>query len=271
MRQAGKKPARTVEFSVEVNAPVEAVWKALSDGDELARWFPLEARVTPGVGGSVWMSWGEPWVGEAKIEVWEPNHHLRNVEPPPQPDSIPIVIDYFLESRGGKTLVRVVQSFGTGADWEDEYYESISRGWPFMLANLRHYLEHHLGKPRQVAWPRVNVDGAPETLWQRLLSSEGFQHTGSLANAKPGERYSITAATGDTFEGVVQFFRPPWGFCGTVENLKDSLVWLNLEKMGDNWQVAVWLSAYGWNQEEVDAFAARWQNHLRKLFPEAKP
>ena len=137
MTERKGKPARKVELSVEINAPVEAVWKALVEGEELTRWFPLDARVTPGAGGSVWMSWGAPWEGEAKIEIWEPNRHLRTVEPPPKPESIPVVLDYYLESRGGKTILRLVQSFGTGQDWEDEYYESVSRGWPFMFANLR--------------------------------------------------------------------------------------------------------------------------------------
>ena len=46
------KRSRAVEKVIELNAPIEAVWKALTDGQELARWFPLEARVTPGKGGT---------------------------------------------------------------------------------------------------------------------------------------------------------------------------------------------------------------------------
>ncbi len=49
--------ARAVEREIEIDAPVGAVWKALTDAEELTRWFPLNAGVTPGVGGSVWMSW----------------------------------------------------------------------------------------------------------------------------------------------------------------------------------------------------------------------
>jgi hypothetical protein len=30
-----------------------------TDGEELKRWFPLDARVTPGEGGKIWVSWGE--------------------------------------------------------------------------------------------------------------------------------------------------------------------------------------------------------------------
>jgi hypothetical protein len=42
---------------IKVAAPVEAVSKALRDGTELARWFPLEATFEPGVGGKLRLSW----------------------------------------------------------------------------------------------------------------------------------------------------------------------------------------------------------------------
>lgn len=270
MSEPDQKPARKVDFSVEIDAPLEAVWKALTDGKELTRWFPPDARVTPGVGGSVWMSWGPPWEGEAKIEIWKPNQHLRNVEPPPQPDSIPIVIDYYLESRGGKTVLRLVQSFGTGQDWEDEYSESISRGWPFMLTNLRHYLEVHPGTPRQVAWPRLNVTDSPDAVWQRLLSADGFLRQGSFADLKPGDSYSIETTAGDRLQGKLQFMRMPWTFCLTVDNLNNALLWVNQEPIKDTTQIWIWLSAYGLPQAEVDSFRQRWQGRLQALFPEGK-
>jgi uncharacterized protein YndB with AHSA1/START domain len=47
-----------LEFEIEVAAPVEAVSKALTDAAELSRWFPLEAEVKPGVGGTIRLSWG---------------------------------------------------------------------------------------------------------------------------------------------------------------------------------------------------------------------
>ena len=52
------KPAKpkVIEAAVEIAAPVESVWKAITDPRELERWFPLEARVAPGVGGEVFLS-----------------------------------------------------------------------------------------------------------------------------------------------------------------------------------------------------------------------
>ena len=44
---------RKLEREVMLEAPVDKVWKALTDAQELKKWFPLEARVTPGAGGEI--------------------------------------------------------------------------------------------------------------------------------------------------------------------------------------------------------------------------
>lgn len=49
---SAEKKERRLEKQIEVAASPAEVWKALTDPAELARWFPLEARVTPG-------EWGE--------------------------------------------------------------------------------------------------------------------------------------------------------------------------------------------------------------------
>ena len=263
MADENRKPARKVEASIEIDAPLEAVWKALTEGEELARWFPLSARVKPGRGGSIWMSWGTPWEGEAKIEIWEPNRRLRLLEPPPKPDSIPVALDYTLEARGGKTVLRLVHTFGTGADWEEEYFDSTSRGWRFMFANLRHYLERHAGTPRQVAWPRWRVSGDAEEIWKKLV--------GSMNSAAPGSRFHFEAAGGESFEGTVNFFVPPRSLCATVENLNDALLWLHLEKSEAGFEIWLWLSVYGMPPAEAKSLEARWQAQLQRLFPEGEP
>ena len=48
---------RSITKEVRIDAPVEAVWKALTDAAELTRWWPLDAKVKPGPGGFIWMSW----------------------------------------------------------------------------------------------------------------------------------------------------------------------------------------------------------------------
>jgi uncharacterized protein YndB with AHSA1/START domain len=77
-----RRPA-TIEKQIEVNAPLDAVWKALTDSAELARWFPLEAKVKPGVRGALTLSWGPECEGTARISVWEPEKNFQWQEPAP--------------------------------------------------------------------------------------------------------------------------------------------------------------------------------------------
>ena len=51
-RPAGKG-TRTQQHEIVIDAPLEAVWKAITDAEELTRWFVEEAKVVPGVGGTI--------------------------------------------------------------------------------------------------------------------------------------------------------------------------------------------------------------------------
>jgi uncharacterized protein YndB with AHSA1/START domain len=151
-----------------VGAPVQDVWKALTDPAELVKWFPLEARVTPGKGGKVFLSWGPRSEGEAEIVNWEPGKALA------WKDQLALV-EFTLEQRGGKTLVRVVQSgFAGSADWNDEFFDSANYGWGFMLLSLQVALERHRGVARQVAWACLKVSVSREEASRRLVSKHGL-------------------------------------------------------------------------------------------------
>ena len=89
---------RTVERTIEIDAPVDAVWAALTDVRELMNWFPEQARVEPGVGGSIWMSWDGHYEADSVIDRWEPGEHLRIRFP--SGDEKALVTDYHLHSEG---------------------------------------------------------------------------------------------------------------------------------------------------------------------------
>ena len=114
-----EKKIEKIEKTIELDADAEAVWNALVDGEELKRWFPLDARVRPGPNGAIWCSFGEGMEWESPIEVWEPQRRLRvSNEIPGDPPS-KIAIDYTIESQlGDQATLRgaaqaVVQHLGT--------------------------------------------------------------------------------------------------------------------------------------------------------------
>ena len=131
---------RAFDITIEVAVSPDAVWQALTDPQDLVRWFPLEAEITPGAGGRWMISWEGQWPWATEIEIWEPNRHLRLLDRNARPydaegktqlavEPMPIAIDWYLEARGGSTRLRLVHSgFGRGAGWDDEF-EGVSLGW----------------------------------------------------------------------------------------------------------------------------------------------
>ena len=99
-------------MSIDINATPEDVWRALTDAGELMRWFPLQARVTPGKGGSVFWGWDQHWAWESEIDAWEPGARLRLVENRPafdvngKPLAGPrssLAMEFTLETHAGQT------------------------------------------------------------------------------------------------------------------------------------------------------------------------
>ncbi len=261
---------RGFELTIELDASVEDVWRALTTGEELARWFPLEARVEPGLDGSVFVSWGADCEGTAPITIWEPNRHFQWTEKMPAPGSgegaepVPIYVDYFLEEKGGKTGLRLVHSgFGEQAAWDD-YYDSISRGWKFELRGLRHYLRYHKGKDRRVVWARQETKLSAEETAKRVLGEHGRVLVGQLEGLAEGDRYRLGSAgdAGSHLEGIVQVNRWPKSFAATVSNLNESYFRFEIERMGGGLEAWLWLSTYDMAPAAFDAIEARWKRAL---------
>lgn len=266
------KPARRIDATIELGASTEAVWKALVDAEELSRWYPISARVSPGKGGTVFFSWGPDCEGEAPITAWEENRHLQITGASPRPGAGPYVQDFYLEARGGKSVLRFVHSGFVSADWEDDYFDSFDNGWGFMFANLRHYLARHYGLPRRIAWPRRRPGLNRAEARRRLAAAKG-PFGAALEELRIGGHYSLCAATGDIFTGEVLTVDPPRKVILTDEGLGDALVWVNVEgaPKGDHCAACLWVSAYTIPQAELGAFAARWEPVLARLLPEPWP
>lgn len=254
---------RSFEMKIEIKAPVDAVWKALTDAEELMRWFPLTARVKPGAGGSIFTSWDAPWDGEAPIEIWEPNKRLKTGWPysaagKTDPQGVPVTVDYHLESSGGRTVLRVVHSgFGRGGAWDHEY-DGVSRGWAFELRGLRHYMENHRGQNRRVAWVRKDVSGQPSVVMPNVIGPNGLAFRGAIAGLKEGDAYRLElVGTGLVFEGKVAVNTPPRAFAGTVSGLNNGFARVEMENCAGSEQIWAWVSTYGVPQAVVDDVKAK--------------
>src|SRR5262249_41079757 len=149
-------------------------------------------------------------------EIWEENKRLRATT---EMGPVLMAVDYFIETRGGKTVLRLVHSgFGPEADWDEEF-DATERGWSWFLLQLRHYLARHAGTPRRAIWARSRSTLGGAEVWRRVLGPDGL-NIGEPP--PPGSPYSFTTAGGDTFRGQVLLLDAPhvWGV--TVENLDDA-------------------------------------------------
>ena len=269
---------RSIELEYEVEAPPEAVWKAISEGEEVRRWFSPEARVTPGVGGSIWLSWGEGVAGEGAIDIWEPGRRIRWVESwgsagdadgdgdepasdetdasAESPGIIQTAVDFQIETRGGSTVVRIVHSgFSASAEW-DEYYDGTVAGWTYFLWNLAFYVDRHFGTPRTMVSERRSTTRSFDDVWSELLGPSGMAVEG-LEGLTTGDRLTVTLG-GRTSGGDVKYVRYPRNLAGTLEELNDGLLFVEMEpSAGEAWSCGVWISLYGVPGEEAEELQAQ--------------
>lgn len=260
---------RSIEAQIEIAAPIEAVWKALTDAEEMTRWFPLEAGTNPD--GTVWMGWGEGYRFTSRVAAADPPRYLR-VTPVLAEGAPPTLMmtEIFLESRRGKTLLRLVNSgFLAGPGWDQEY-EGTRTGWAFQLFGLKNYLERHAGTPRAPVWVRA-VHGLPaQEAWRRLTAAGGLFEV-AVGQLQSGQRYRLRTEGGDTLEGVIQAWNPPYDFSATVENWNHACLRLQcddlpLRGVRDS---SLWFSTYGVPHVDTDRFRTRVAQAFARLFPEA--
>ena len=245
---------RSLVKEIAIEASPDAVWRALTDAEELRRWFPLDARVEPGTGGKIWVSWGEGMDGEQGIDIWEPGKHLRtSVQSEGMP--VPFATDYYIEVRGDTTILRLVNSgFGAGAEWDDMYF-GMDGGWSYFLFNLRHYLERHAGKPRSLAFARRKPGVPRASVLPSLLAA--LRHGGAPV---PGDAVSVPL--GDrTWEGRVALALRDH-LAVIIPGLDDALLFFELEPGADP-HLGMYLSTYGTGpqfpgdlQHRVESFVA---------------
>ncbi|HVE77473.1 MAG TPA: SRPBCC domain-containing protein [Gemmatimonadaceae bacterium] len=256
-QSSGGGAGRTVAREIRIGAPAAAVWRALTEARELARWFPLQARITPGPGGRVWMSWDGAFTSDARIAAWEPERHLR-IDGFPADLPHALITDYYLDGRGGTTVLRVVSSgFGAGESW-DELYDGVTTGWNFELRGLRHYLERHAGQDRHVAYVRAPYAASHEAMFARLVGPGGWFGAEGFRGA-PGARYAARAATGEALAGTVEEVVPGRLIVLTADGFNDALLRLECIDADGGRELWAWLATWDVPKSEVEAVDRRWK------------
>jgi uncharacterized protein YndB with AHSA1/START domain len=146
-----------MERTYRVHATPEEVWNVIATADGISAWM-VPTRLDPSIGGEISFDLGG-LVSTGVVTDYRPNERFAYEEPWPMTDEMrewvatvvqhdltdvdlssisPIATEFLIESAsGGSCVIRVVSSaYGSGADWENEYFAEMVDGWAALLDNL---------------------------------------------------------------------------------------------------------------------------------------
>ncbi|MDE2652784.1 MAG: SRPBCC domain-containing protein [Gemmatimonadota bacterium] len=263
---------RDIELAVEIAAPVDAVWRAITEGELVANWFAPVASAQPGEGGHLTVSWGAGAEWTSWITKWDPGRHLRLVDQLPEKageTAAVMALDYRLTDPGGATRLDLVNSgLSSAPDWDDTFH-MMQNGWRFFLWNLKHFLERHPGATRTMISERPWVAGSREEVWDRVFGANGLVDTiADGAYPATGDRFRCVLDGLEPLEGTAVLCDRPWAFAGVMSSLNYGVLHVEMEGTGERWKLGVWLSAYGVGEEHCAEIGAALARTVSRVFPE---
>ncbi|HTK11207.1 MAG TPA: SRPBCC domain-containing protein [Ktedonobacteraceae bacterium] len=130
---------RSLEKELFIKASPERVFRALTEKEELERWFLAKAEIDLRPGGVIRFEWAPGMFELGKILELEPPHRVSYTWEALEPS--PTTITFELTAENGGTRLHLIHTgIGEGGDW-DRYYNSVDGGWSLHLSDLISWLE----------------------------------------------------------------------------------------------------------------------------------
>ena len=134
-----------IEREILIDAPVEVVWRVVTEPSQIRQWFTDQAEVELRVGGSGHLRFSSGDSYQLQIEAVEPPRRFafRWVQPEGTPvrQGNSLLVEFTLHPEAGSTRLRVVESGFDALDWSDEekqkYAGDHTRGWTTIIGRLR--------------------------------------------------------------------------------------------------------------------------------------
>jgi PhnB protein len=266
------EPDARVDKVVEIGAPVERVWQALTTPEGLAQFYCDWATVVPGVGGTVQIHWNAGSLPPATVEAWEPNRRLRLVYPPHPGTEATTAEEWTLRDEGDQTVVRLVyEGFGPDTDWS-EFYDRFDATASLVVDLLATWLDRHGGAPMTKAWAIVPIDAGLDEAWAAALGPDLTDDRGAPAAVAAGTEVSVALPGGDPIATTVVHVAP--GNEATVEipELDDARLMVAIRPGTETTALAiVELYTYGRPPAQVREWQARIDRAADALAPPGTP
>jgi uncharacterized protein YndB with AHSA1/START domain len=199
-----------LEFSVEVPGTPEQVWQAIATAKGMSAWF-LPTEMEEREGGSLHFTMGPEMGSDGRVTRWDPPRRIVYEEDwaalmGEEPDALsPLTSEFLIEAQSGGTCVVHVTSsgFGTGADWETEFWDDMGPSWMPFFDNLRLYLSQFPGQEATPLEATVSDSGDATALWSTVRDALGLGDEGTTVTVRGatgsvervGERQTLVRLT----------------------------------------------------------------------------
>lgn len=180
-------------LSFEFPGSPEQVWDAIATANDISSWF-LPTELEEHEGGAICTHMGEEFSSSGTVTGWEPPRRFAYVEPEwaaiagqdPGAPVTPLATELLIEAQsGGTCVVRVVSSaFGTGADWEREFFGDMEKYWLPFFNHLRLYLTHFAGQRATSLSVAADVPGRGDALLSAMRRALGVEEVGQPVEAR---------------------------------------------------------------------------------------
>lgn len=257
------------ELTFEFSAPAERVWDAIATAEGISSWFlPTETieRREGSLGTVLRMHMGEASFSDATITEWDAPRRMVYSEPGwasltghDDAATTPMITEFLIEAQSGGTCVlRVVSSaFGSGAEWEKEFFDHMMANWAPFFDNLRLYLTHFPGQHATSLSVAAIVPGEVSKVYAALLNALGARGVGKSFDARGMTGIVERVTEVDGFHGVL---------LRTTEPSRSMLGFLVHDK-GDG-LADIWLEGYLFGRDArqtVDREQTEWKAWLESL------
>ena len=240
------KGPKQVVVDITIAAPLDVVWAALRDPEQIANWFGWDAPSLAEEIKFIFIYGAEADEASGVVQFGEWEGSSDAIE---------------LTREGDGTRLRLVRSGGAPIDWTG-VYEDISQGWVNFFEQLRLALELHPEQKRRTVYlsgPALEGVGEP--------SAE--LHLGEAASLERGEAYAAQLPTGDSASGIV-WYQTHFQTALTVEQWGNGL--LVVTDMGSSPKRphgggSVLLTSYGLSDDAFADLEQRWTAWWTARYP----
>ncbi|MGH3896715.1 MAG: SRPBCC family protein [Pseudonocardiaceae bacterium] len=180
-----------MELTFELPGTPEQVWAAIATANGISSWMmptDLEERE----GGAICFHMGD-MDSSGTVTGWDPPRRFAYEEPDwaalaghEGAPVTPLVSEFLVDARsGGRCVLRVVTSgFGTGAEWEREFFADMETYWAPSFDHLRLYLAHFPGQQATLLSVATEVPGSADAVLSAIRQGLGAEEVGHKVDTR---------------------------------------------------------------------------------------